>query len=66
MNIDDSVDELMNRLTPSDRMLITSLFWDTAKKIIVDNAPRDLSENELKRYVYEKMYDEPPPVDLWR
>jgi hypothetical protein len=47
-------------------MLITCLFFDTAKQIIIDNAPKGLGENQLKRYVYEKMYNEEPPADLWR
>jgi len=57
--------ELIDKLNASERLLITSLFWDTAKEIIVDNAPRDLNENQLKRYVYEKMYGEPAPAGAW-
>ena len=56
---------LIDKLSVSDRFLVTSLFWDTARDIIVDNAPKNLSENQLKRYVYEKMYNEPAPSELW-
>lgn len=61
----DSYRPLMNKLSESDRLLVVSLFWDTAREIIVDNAPKGLSENQLKRYVYEKMYDESAPPGIW-
>jgi hypothetical protein len=57
--------ELMEKLTESDRYMITGIFFDTARDIIVDNAPKELTENELKRYVYEKMYKEPAPPGVW-
>ena len=63
--MNDLYKPLINKLTESERILITSLFWDTARKIIVDIAPKELSDNQLKRYVYEKMYSEPAPSDLW-
>ncbi len=61
----DPLQELFERLTESERLLICAQFYKTARNIIIDNAPPDLSENQLKRYVYEKMYDEPAPHDLW-
>ncbi len=63
--MNDPYKELIDKLSESERMLVTYLFWDTAKQIILDNAPKDLSENQLKRYVYEKMYDEPAPAGVW-
>ena len=56
---------LIDKLSVSDRFLVTSLFWDTARDIIVDNAPKNLSENQLKRYIYEKMYNEPAQSGWW-
>lgn len=57
--------ELWNKLTVEERFLIADQFFATAKDIIIDNAPKHLSDNQLKRYVYEKMYDEPAPKGLW-
>jgi len=57
--------KLWQKLTVEERLLIMDQFYSTAKQIIIDNAPKHLSENQLKRYVYEKMYDEPPPKGLW-
>ncbi len=57
--------KLWEKLTMEERLLITDQFYMTAKDIIIDNAPKDLSENQLKRYVYEKMHNEPPPPGLW-
>lgn len=56
---------LMEKLTIDDRYLILDIFFSTAKKLIIENAPKDLDENQLKRYVYQRMYDEPPPAGLW-
>jgi hypothetical protein len=56
---------LWKKLTEEERLLIADQFYMTAKKIIIDNAPQELSENQLKRYAYEKMYDELPPLGLW-
>jgi len=56
---------LMEKLTIEDHYLILDIFFSTAKKLIIENAPSDLDENQLKRYVYQRMYDEPPPAGLW-
>lgn len=61
----DAYRELMEKLTKSDRFLITGMFWETASDIIADSAPKGLTENELKRYIYEKMHKEPAPAGLW-
>lgn len=58
--------ELWQKLTQEERFLIADQFYMTAKEIIIENAPKDLGENELKRYVYEKMYNVAPPANLWR
>jgi hypothetical protein len=57
--------ELWQKLTVEERFLIADQFFMTAKELIVENAPKGLSENQLKRYVYENMYEEPPPTGLW-
>jgi hypothetical protein len=54
------------KLTVEERFLIADQFFMTSKELIIENAPKELSENQLKRYVYEKMYNEPPPTELWR
>ena len=64
--LDSARRELWQKLTVEERFLLADHFFMTAKEIIIDNAPKDLSENQLKRYVYEKMYNEPPPDELWR
>lgn len=63
--MNDPVQEIWNKLTVSERLLVCAHFRETARDIIIDNAPKELSENQLKRYVYEKMYHEAPPPDLW-
>ena len=61
----DPMQEVWSKLTESDRLLVCAQFYETARDIIVDNAPKDLTENQLKRYVYGKMYHEAPPSELW-
>ena len=61
----DPLQEVWSKLTESDRFLVCAQFFETARDIIIDNAPKDLSENQLKRYVYEKLYHEAPPAEIW-
>lgn len=63
--LDAAKQVLWRKLTVEERFLIADHFFMTAKELIIENAPKDLSENQLKRYVYEKMYEEPPPAGLW-
>lgn len=56
---------LWKKLTVEERLLIADQFFVTTRDIIIDNAPKNLSENQLKRYVYEKLHNEPPPKGLW-
>lgn len=62
----DPYQGFFERLFASVRMLITCLLSNTANDLVVENAVKNLNENQLKRYVYEKMYYEPPPNGLWR
>ena len=57
--------KLWEKLTMEERVLIMDQFYMTARDIILDNAPKHLSENQLKRYVYANMYNEPAPKGLW-
>jgi len=57
--------KLWQKLTVEERFLIADQFYMTSKELIIENAPTNLTENQLKRYVYEKIYNEPPPADLW-
>ena len=61
----DQFRDLCQKLTIEERFLILANYFETTKKIIAENAPSGLSENQLKRYVYEKMYDEPAPAEIW-
>jgi hypothetical protein len=58
--------EIWSKLTESERLLVCAQFHESARDIIIDNAPKDLSENQLKRYVYEKLYHESAPADIWK
>lgn len=64
-NIFQAKRKLWEKLTMEERLLITDQFFMTANDIIIDNAPKHLSENQLKRYVYQKPHNEPPPKGLW-
>jgi hypothetical protein len=51
--------QIWDKPTESERLLICAQFDETARDIIIDNAPKELSENQLERCVYETMYHEP-------
>ncbi len=58
------LNEKWKRRTPQERTKTASLMFVSARKIILATMPKNLSEAEQKRYIYERTYGEPPPVDF--
>jgi hypothetical protein len=55
----------MKRSTPERAEFMFGLFA-TARRIMIDSLPKDLSERELKEQIYFRTYGEPLPDDFFK
>ncbi|MDQ3324005.1 MAG: hypothetical protein M3525_16445 [Acidobacteriota bacterium] len=62
--ITEMLDELWKRRSPQERTKTASLMFISARKIVLATMPKDLSEIEQQRYIYERTYGEPLPADF--
>lgn len=53
------------RKTPQERANFAFAMFSSTRKIIVAAMPKNLSEAEQKRYIYERTYGEPLPDDFF-
>ena len=53
------------RKTPQERAGFAFAMFSSTRKIIVAAMPKNLSEAEQKRYIYERTYGEPLPEDFF-
>lgn len=64
------IEELQNQLwmkrTPQERARFASAMFAAARDTIVASLPKNLSEKELKKQIYERTYGEPLPADFFR
>lgn len=51
--------------TPQERTKAASLMFMSARKVILNTMPPGLSEQDQKRYIYERTYGEPLPEDFF-
>ncbi len=50
--------------TPQERAKFAFSMFSSARKIILATMPKNLSEAEQKRYIYERTYGEALPADF--
>ena len=50
--------ELMMARTGSERVIMGASMFDAARRLIIASLPKDLTENELKRRLFERTYGE--------
>jgi len=55
----------MKRTTPERAEFMFGMFA-TARHLMIASLPKDLSERELKKQIYERTYGEPLPVDFFK
>jgi hypothetical protein len=55
---------LMSR-TEEERFLMCSDMFEGGREIILSTMPPGLSEQDQKRYIYERTYGEPLPEDFF-
>jgi hypothetical protein len=52
------------RLPPEERFIRGALMFDAARAMVLASLPKNLSPDELRRRLYERMYGEPLPADF--
>lgn len=63
--IEEMQNDLWMKRTPQERASACSSMFASARKIIIATLPKDLSEKELKKQLYERTYGEPLPEDFF-
>lgn len=64
--IEELQNELWMKRTPQERARFASAMSAAARDTIVASLPKNLSEKELKKQIYERTYGEPLPADFFR
>lgn len=59
------LDERFQALTPTERVMMASQMFDSARQIILSSFPPDLSEIEVKRRLCERLYGDEVDVDAF-
>ena len=57
--IAEKVHEMMMARTGAERLIMGSAMFDLTRKIVLASLPKDLSEEELKRRLFERIYGQP-------
>ena len=64
--IEELQNELWMKRTPQERARFASAMFAAARDTIAASLPKNLSEKELKKQLYERTYGEPLPADFFR
>ncbi len=64
IEVEEILDKAWKLRSPQERAKIASAMFVSARKIILASMPKNLSEIEQKRYIYERTYNEPLPVNF--
>ncbi|MCU1290628.1 MAG: hypothetical protein JWN60_2857 [Acidobacteria bacterium] len=56
--------EILMSRTEEERFLMCAEMYESAREIIVSEMPKDLTENDCKKYVYEKIHHETFPNEF--
>ena len=57
--IEKKVHEMMMARSGAERLIMGSAMFDLARKIVLASLPKDLSDEELKRRLFERIYGRP-------
>ncbi len=57
---------MMMRKTPNERIAMTCEMFMAARELLIASLPKDLSEREFKKQLFERTYGEPLPEDFFR
>jgi len=57
--IEKKIHELMMARSGAERLIMGSSMFDAARRIVLASLPKDLSDEELKRRLFERIYGQP-------
>jgi hypothetical protein len=57
--IGEKVREMIMARSGAERMIMGSLMFDAARAIVIASLPKDLSEDEFKHRLFERIYGKP-------
>ncbi len=57
--IESKVHEMMMARSGAERLIMGSAMFDAARKIVLASLPKDLSDEERKRRLFERIYGQP-------
>lgn len=55
---------MLMQLSGEERLVRASRMFDAAREMILASLPKDLSPDELRHRLYERIYGEPLPADF--
>jgi len=54
--IEEKVSEMMRARSGEERLIMGASMFDAAREIVIASLPKDLSEDEFKRRLFERIY----------
>ena len=57
--IEKRIHEMMMARSGAERLIMGSSMFDAARRIVLASLPKDLSDEELKRRLFERIYGQP-------
>jgi hypothetical protein len=64
--IEEMQNELWMKKTPQERASFQSAMFAASRETIIASLPKDLNENEFKRQLYFRTYNEHLPEDFFK
>jgi len=64
--IEEMQNDLWMKRTPQERARFASAMFAAARDVIIASLPKNLSEREFKKQLFERTYGEPLPADFFK
>ncbi len=64
--IEEMQNDLWMKRTPQERARFASAMFAAARDTIIASLPKNLSEREFKKQLFERTYGEPLPADFFK
>ena len=64
--IEEMQNDLWMKRTPQERARFASAMFAAARQAIISSLPKNLSQIELKKQIFERTYGEPLPDDFFK